>query len=327
MRTLSIAAACTAALATAAAPAVAELPSDNRDGKQRSSLKRKAKAPVASAAARSDNRSKPILFVHGLDAVGEAGVDCNGTFGNMISTLRAWGYTGTLATVKYYQGDTNCTTSLDAAGSHSSFYPRTDAHQNGSHDMDGDIRHLAYHLAWTIYNQYSSKGVTIDLVGHSMGGLIIRSMLRYNQENNASFPPYLYVEDVTSLGTPHAGSGYSSLCPWAYQCTQMNTGSSYLSDLATNAPNPQGDGGTDWTTVGSYDDGVVSQTSATSMDANHKVRYLGTMDVGHSDYMNKTSDVRDADVEYYDRGTPWYSWYDAPHAVRWADFALLYGSW
>lgn len=326
MRTARLAAACAAVLAVGAVPAAADPPADRRDGKERSAFKSQPKS-APTMLRRTDTRSKPVLFLHGLDAFGTAGNDCNATFGKMISTLRAWGYSGTLATVKYYHGDTNCTTSLDAAGSHSSFYARTDAHQNGSHDMDGDIRHLAYHLAWTIYNQYSSKGVTVDLVGHSMGGLIIRSMLRYNQENNASFPPYLYVEDVTTLGTPHSGSGYASWCGWAYQCNQMATGSSFLSDLATNAKNPQGDGGTDWTNVGSYDDGTVSQTSATSMDASHKVRYLGSMNIGHSDYMNDVSDVRDADVEYYDRGTPWYSWYDAPHAVRWSDFALLYGSW
>jgi len=331
MRIIRPAAACAVVLAVAAAgaapAAAAAAPSDQKQGKRRSSLPARAKPRPATSAARTDNRTKPVLFLHGLDAFGSAGNDCNATFGKMISQLRAWGYTGTLATVKYYAGDTNCTTSLDAAGSHSSFYARTDAHQNGSHDMDADIRHLAYHLAWTIYNQYSSKGISIDLVGHSMGGLIIRSMLRYNQENNASFPPYLYVEDVVTLGTPHSGSGYAGWCGWAFECQQMATGSSYLSDLATNAKNPQGDGGTDWTTQGSYDDGYVSETSATAMDANHKVRYLGSMNIGHSDFMNDTSDVRDADVEYYDRGTPWYSWLNAPRSVRWSDQALLYDGW
>lgn len=313
------AAACAVVIATAATAAT---PAEAA----RRALSTKAK-PRPATTARSDNRSKPVLFVHGLDAFGTAGNDCAATFGSMVNTLRAWGYTGTLATIRYYHGDTNCTTTLDAAGSHSSFYQRTDAHQNGSHDMDADIRHLAYHLAWTIYNTYSSKGVAVDLVGHSMGGLIVRSMLRYNQENNASFPPYLYVEDVVTLGTPHSGSGYASWCPWAYECQQMATGSAYLNDISTYGKNPQGDGGTDWTNVGSYSDGYVSQTSATAMDANHKVRYLSSMGVGHSDFMHRTSDARDADVEYYDRGTPWYAWYDAPHPVRWSDFALAYGSW
>jgi hypothetical protein len=33
-------------------------------------------------------------------------------------------------------------------------------------------------------------------------------------------------------------------------------------------------------------------------------------------------------VHYQDLpDTAWYSWNDAPHAVRWSDFALTYGSW
>lgn len=292
----------------------------------RATRRKSTKRRVIARAARTDSRSKPVLFVHGLDAIGEAGVDCAGTWNKMIGQLRTWGYSGTLASVKYYHGDTNCSTSLDGHGSHSTHYPRTDAHQNGSHDMDGDIRHLGYHLAWQIYNQYSSKGITVDLVGHSMGGLIARYAIWGIQNNHASFPPYAYVEDVVTLGTPHSGSGYSYFCGYAYECQQMETGSSFVSWLATNAKNPQADGGTDWTAIGSYDDGVVSEGSATAMDAAHKTRYFN-MGIGHSDFMNDTSDVRDADVEYNDNLGPWYTWYSAPHTVRWSDYALYYGSW
>jgi hypothetical protein len=107
----------------------------------------------------------------------------------------------------------------------------------------------------------------------------------------------------------------------------MDNGSSFMTYLASSAPNSQADGGTDWTTIGSYDDGFVSEGSAVSMSAAHKVRYLGSMDVGHSDYQQRTSDARTADVEYWDTPGPWYAWYDAPYPVRWSDFALLYGSW
>jgi hypothetical protein len=51
------------------------------------------------------------------------------------------------------------------------------------------------------------------------------------------------------------------------------------------------------------------------------------MNIGHSDYQQRTSDLRTADVEYNDNGGPWYAWYDAPYPVRWSDFSLLYGSW
>ena len=300
---------------------------DTKARKRRGAVRRTRKGRrVIARAARTDSRSKPVLFVHGLDAFGDAGVDCSGTWSDMVDRLRGWGYTGTLATVEYYWADSNCSTSLDGYGSHSAHYPRTDAHQSGSHDMDGDIRHLGYHLAWMIYTQYSSKGVTVDVVGHSMGGLITRYALWGIQTNQPDFPPYLYVEDVVTLGTPHSGSGYASWCGWSYECTQMSTGSSFMSWLASNAPNPQGDGGTDWTAMGSYDDGYVSETSATAMSAAHKVRYFN-MGIGHSDYQHATSDVRDADTEYNDYGGPWYAWYSSPYPVRWSDYALLYGSW
>lgn len=284
---------------------------------------------AAAAEARTDNRTKPIVFVHGLDAFGEAGVDCASTWNTMSSRLAQFGHTGTKATVAYYGGDTNCTHNLGLQGSHSVHYPRTDAHNStsGRHDMDGDIRHLGYHLAWLIYNTWSKNGVTVDVVGHSMGGLITRYMVHRIQANDADFPPYLYVEDVVTLGTPHLGSGWASGCTWAYECVQMENGSSFINYLQSNAPNPQADGGTDWTTMGSYDDGIVSEGSAVGMDSTHRVNYLGSMNIGHSDYMGRTSDVRDADVEYWDRPGPWYAWYDAPHAVRWSDFALYLGTW
>lgn len=113
---------------------------------------------AAAAEARTDNRSKPIVFVHGLDAFGEAGVNCAGTWGTMANRLAQFGHTGTKATVAYYGGDTNCTHDLGLHGSHSKHYPRTDAHNStgGRHDMDADIRHLGYHLAWLIYSRGSS---------------------------------------------------------------------------------------------------------------------------------------------------------------------------
>ena len=282
---------------------------------------------AAPASARTDNRTKPIVFVHGLDAFGDAGVNCAGTWNNMASRLGQFGHTGTKFTVKYYWADTNCSGSLATHGSHAVHFPRTDAHQNGDHDMDGDIRHLGYHLAWMIYNRWSSAGVTVDAVGHSMGGLILRYALHRVQANDPDFPPFLYVEDVVTLGTPHQGSGWASGCTWAFECVQMENGSSFINYLNSNAQNPQADGGTDWTLASSYDDGVVSEGSGVGMSANHKVSYLGSMNIGHSDYMNDTSDVRDADVEYNDFGGQWFSWLDAPHAVRWSDFGLTFGDW
>ena len=277
-------------------------------------------ANVPGAEARTDNRSKPTVYVHGYNAFGD-GTDCN-MWNTMDNTLNTWGNTGAKSTVKYYFGDTNCTHSLQSYGTNGKHY------DPGYANWDRYVRleHLGYRLAWMLYTVYSRNGVTVDVVSHSMGGLITRYALAQVARKHVDFPPYLYVEDSVTLGTPHAGTGWADLC-WTTQCEQMRPGSAFVNWLASYAPNPQGSGGTDWTTVGSYDDEVVSEGSAISMSAAHKVQYLGSADVAHSDYYVDTSDLRTADVRYNDYGGTFYYWYDAPWAVRWSDYALVYGSW
>lgn len=229
------------------------------------------------AAARTDNRSKPVVYVHGYNPFGD-GTDCN-SWSPMDNTLRSWGLTGAKGTFGYYFGDVNCTRLAWNHGRSIHYAP------SGQFDRYVRIEHLGYRL-----------------------------------------PPYLYVEDSVTLGTPHAGTGWADWC-WTTQCSQMRPGSSFVNWLATYGPNPQADGGTDWTAIGAYDDEIVSESSAISMNAAHKVQYLESSDVFHSDYYNDTTDARTADVRYQDNGGAWYTWYDAPWGVRWSDYAMLYGSW
>ncbi|CAN5612747.1 triacylglycerol lipase [soil metagenome] len=274
---------------------------------------------AAPASARTDNRAKPVVYVHGYNAFGD-GTDC-GMWNSMDQTLRNWGLTGAKVTFRYYFGDTGCSHAAENYG-----VPGRHYDPGGAHDRYTRIEHLGYHLAWMIYNEYSSRGVAVDVVSHSMGGLITRYAISQVQRRHADFPPYLYVEDSVTLGTPHAGTGWADWC-WTTQCSQMRPGSSLVNWLSTYAPNPQASGGTDWTAVGSYDDEIVSEGSAVSMSAAHKVQYLGSADMYHSDYYKDTTDARTADVRYSDGGGAWYSWYDAPWSVRWSDFALYLGSW
>ncbi len=269
--------------------------------------------------ARTDTRTKPVVYVHGYNAFGD-GTDCN-MWSSMDSTLRSWGLTGPKVTVRYYKGDTNCTNALENYGTNGRHYD-----PGGPYDRYVRVEHLGYRLAWMIYNLYSSRGVTVDIVSHSMGGLITRYALAQVARRHPDFPPYLYVEDSVTLGTPHAGTGWADWC-WTTQCEQMRPGSSLVNWLGTYAPNPQASGGTDWTAVGSYDDEIVSETSAIAMSAAHKVQYLGSADVAHGDYYQDTTDARTADVRYNDNGGTFYTWYDAPWEVRWSDQSLLYGSW
>ncbi len=281
------------------------------------------------AEARTNTRNKPIVFVHGLDAFFSSGSDCN-AWNPMVSALQSWGHTGTMVKTKFYAFDVNCNYSLDHHGSHSVHYGGTgehDVNDPNSHGFDTRIEHISYHLAWMIYDHFSKSGVVVDGVGHSMGGLILRYAVAQTQRKHADFPPSVNVEDIVTLGTPHTGTGWALGCPWADQCGQMVPGSSFMNWLASYAPNPQGSGGTDWTTVGSYEDDLVSTGSANGMDSTHRVNYLSSAGVEHGDYLVDTSDARTADVEYWDRPGPWYSWYDAPYSVRWTDFALFYGTW
>lgn len=282
----------------------------------------------SSAALRSDNRSKPIVFVHGLDAFGCAGNDGNGTWNNMINALTGWGWAGSKVKLGYYECDTGQSHSMNHHGSHATHFGGNGEHYTSTentHGADTAIEHLGYHFAWYVKDHFGAA--CVDAVGHSMGGLIIRYGLAQSQRAAAGFPTGLCIEDIVTLGTPHTGTNWAYGCEWADQCDQMEPGHAFQDWLATNAANPQGAGGTDWTTLIADDDTVVGVASGYGMSASHKTRYTGSNDIEHSDYMHETTDARTADVEYWDSPGPWYSWLDAPWPVRWSDFALTYGSW
>jgi hypothetical protein len=281
------------------------------------------------ATAYTSNTTKPIIFVHGYEAFNCPSSDGTATWGAMISALQAWGWNQAMVKEGYYSCDTNMTDTLDGYGSHSAYYSSgheaaPDGHT--SHNRYADIKHLAYHLAWQIYTNYSSKGITVQLVGHSMGSLIIRWMLYRIQAHDANFPSVLYVQDVLTFAGPYDGSGIAAFC-WTTQCGEMTQGSSFLNELNSNAPDPQATNGTDWTIMGSNCDSTVDSGSATHMGNVHKVIYYSPC-YGHSDYFQDTSTASDGDVDYADppSGT-WYSWNTAPHAVAWANNALQYDTW
>jgi hypothetical protein len=295
---------------------------------------------AAPAAAHTANRTKPVVFVHGLDWQGDPGVSCSSTFGTMMSKLRALGYTGTFNTLGYYQYDTNCTNYINGSGGNPGKHYATNHSTGGTHNANTDIRHLGYHVAWWIYNTYSSRGVTVDVAGHSMGGLILRYAISEVERRNADFPPYLYVEDALTMGSPHGGAQWYSIGCLQFQCQQMRAGSSFLVGMESTAWEPDGSGGTDWTTFGSDDDAAVaadravgtngSRTAADYFGSCHKVWYTTGSNLGHSDFMNDTSDALDADA-YYEPGSCFTNsmTYSSSfrHAVRQADLALYSVAW
>jgi triacylglycerol esterase/lipase EstA (alpha/beta hydrolase family) len=267
---------------------------------------------VQPAVAGSANADRPVLFVHGYEAWGCASTNATETFEPTIDFLRQRGWHQDMVTVGYYSCDVAMNDTLEA-------YGRKDLAPTA--DRDADLRSLAYHLAWMIWSRYSSRGVGVDLVAHSMGGLIVRWMLYRMQAHEADFPPRLYVRAVVSIAAPHAGAPFAAFCP-SIQCQEMTAGSSFLDELSRNAVAPQGTGGTVWNLVGSSADQVVPADSSTSMGAAHTVVY-SLPAYGHDDYLLDPATAADAHVTYMDPGqTAWSSSTGAPHAIAWLTQAL-----
>lgn len=288
-------------------------------------------APLA--AARTDNRSKPVVFVHGLELGGDSNCD---DWNPVTSAFRDWGHTGEFMRVRYYDGDTNCDHNISHHGDHSKHY--ASGHQNGSHTTETNIRHLAYHLAWTIRAHWSIDDRAVDVVAHSMGGLMIRYAAAQADRGHEDFPANFDVEDAVTMGTPHGGhrSGFADLCN-NLQCDQMSAGSEFLKWLEDYAWNPQPDAGTDWSTFGSDDDNQVAadRAAATADDRNpthqymgscHKVWYTGANDIEHGDFRKDNSSSTTANV--YRRNCPDDFVYDSSShwPIRRADLAVAFGS-
>lgn len=275
----------------------------------------------------------PVIYVHGFTKSGGVGVDCSSTFADMFNALANWGHTGGHYTVSYYQNDTSCWHSLNHHGRHTTGHYGSGGHvgvNSDTHDQNASIRHLAYHLAWFVHDHFTYYNRYVKLVGHSMGGLIIRYALAKVEQGASDFPYMLLVHDAVTMGTPHRGSGLSSFCDWWYayeQCKEMEEGSPFMTWLAQNASHPDGYPSTDWTAMAAHDDDVVAPTSAVGMAADHEVRYFSGQAIEHGDYMHRTSDYRSADVEWKDGTSPWKHWYSAPWPVRWAYYALAHYRW
>ncbi|GAA2405457.1 hypothetical protein GCM10010191_11660 [Actinomadura vinacea] len=223
-----------------------------------------AAAQAADAPKRVDSKNRAVYFVHGYQRKEGKGINCQ-MWNKTKDHFKKKGWTGSLITWGYYKADSNCTYE----------YPGT---------QETDLKYVSRSLAWNIYNRYTSKGKTVDVVAHSLGGLVIRNAIARVKRGHDGFPPKLYVEDVVTLGTPHGGSDFADFCG-TKQCKQMRGHAGHLKWLnGLPTGNFQATGGTNWTLVGSYNDNSVTAFQATSFYGKHKVRYLANENVEHSDY-------------------------------------------
>lgn len=261
-----------------------------------------AQAPAHAAPARGNGQANPVVFIHGWSPDGDA--DCAAYWSAVTTQFAGAGWTGDLVTFGYYSGDTNCDILF------------------GGDTTATSIKTVGKALANEIYSRYSAAGVKVDVVAHSMGGLVIRSALTEVAKGTAGYPPYLYVEDVVTLGTPHAGATFAGWCHltlWL-QCKEMQAGSSFLNGLAAR---PESAMGTDWTVVSSFDDGDVDESSGVAMNAQHKIQYDADLD--HTELRTATGSFR-ARYWHTASATTWSAWGTRVGPLQWAKNACYYPS-
>lgn len=289
----------------------------------------------AMASGRTDTKSKPVLLVHGRDQY-----NLNSWL-PLRTMLGQQGYSGGVYVIGYYGGECMGPSYVSVLhhGSHNKWYGGSREHvgkkgcDGGAtsqiHDLDTDIRHLAFHLAWAIYEHWSKNGVAIDVVSHSMGGLLIRYAVAMTATNHADWPTSLLVEDVVTMNTPHKGTISCGNFPWD-DLEQMCRSSSTMQWMTKAAQNPQSDRATDWTLMGTECDFWLTTYNHIGMAAAHTVIYPDEWSgcYGHTNIYQDVSTTQNARVFYSDAPDhTQYAWNTAPRSGLWASYALYVGDW
>jgi hypothetical protein len=228
----------------------------------------------------SDALATPVLMVHGYSSPACPGSDVGNVWSGMYADLWVARWTAPVMPVLFYKCDSDgvditgygptvpsgATTDIIAGP------PRV------AYTQATPIEQIAHDLAWFVYDRYTSTGTPVDLVGVSMGGLIVRDALYRVAVHDPSFPPSIQVARAVGLSTPNAGLGTlatdASLCNATVQCNEMASDSPFMTDLMANAMNPQGDGGTAWTQIGSTAGcDLVPGTSSLAMPSATRIDY------------------------------------------------------
>lgn len=210
----------------------------------------------------------------------------------------AWKHCSTFTTKHQYQ---------EASSDHGSYFFTYDSNSSEDQTMQNrvqlgtnndPIEHIACVLAWYIYDNYTVNGQNVDIVDHSMGGLIARWAISLSRNPvtdarsavpTSGFPRNkLLVRDVVAFDSPFGGDGLADLAhaltAGGVQVAEMNDGSPFVRALQLDRY-PQGAQGTNWTQIGNvqatplWSLGLgalcpnVSPDSATDMSAGYKVWY------------------------------------------------------
>lgn len=192
---------------------------------------------VPAASAGPAQLDVPVVFVHGFyNDTCPSGLNVTSAMFGPLLDLTVTGWTGDLDVVSYY--------ACDQGGS-----------RIGSDTVNTPIQTIAAQLAAYIFATYSSRGQEVDIVAHSMGGLVARAAIEYTASHVSGFPPYLLVKRVVTFSTPFAGVGPATInavpgLAGTYQAAQVLAGSSFLQSFERAGAAPAGNG-PDWLTIGS----------------------------------------------------------------------------
>jgi pimeloyl-ACP methyl ester carboxylesterase len=206
-----------------------------------------ALAMLAPAAFAADTQ---LLLVHGYGSA-SAGRDCNGsTWKNALAYYQDAGgrERESMSTIGYSEGDrpADCDVVIG----------------DGEATNDRPIQDIAKDLAGYIDDAYTSKGKPVNIIAHSMGGLIARVALLGSAQGWNGFPSKLNVNNVVTLSTPHQGVANPSAHD-DRQWNQLDPDSGFMERLHERGSG-LGDNwarGIDWSLVGSREDATVEYDS------------------------------------------------------------------
>ena len=254
----------------------------------------------AQAALASSTTAAPLLMIHGfMDSCHDAfdynpsGWDTSnsGGYGTASSFLSGLGFTNQVQIGYYtsaqpglsvqdydtsgaqgYKCDYNLQTSSDIKGSatgsnaYNGQCNNIDTNTSDYGTTNDHIARLGCLLAWLIFDHYTLQGQPVNVLAHSMGGLIIRYAIGATNAGVANFPPQrLLVANVVTVATPHQGLPDNGTPASYYEAavildgnsnelSDMDASSGLMSTLGGSAyQQPQGLTGTYWTLMGASD--------------------------------------------------------------------------
>jgi len=184
---------------------------------------------------------------------------------------------------------------------------------------EGTNDESAYHLSclfaqYLNYNFGRSSNREVILVGHSLGGIIMRETLFQMQEHagQSPFPDTIgHVTKAITFNTPHGGPHRTLgriACGGCKHSAEVDASSELMQELRFHGRNPQTSAGfTEWTVIGSECDLVMRPNNSIDMDASHAIVYpkeglLTCYD--HSKALHDANLKRDANQFYCDTDNP-----------------------